>query len=96
MSGSYGNLNIAQIGRPLELDTDGIWCVLPASFPENYVVKTKNENEKKKKVRNMLFIIGVLDTIMGSDPMCMRIAYVLSMQDTCTIPRVVKELSSMN
>uniref|UniRef100_UPI00358EBC15 DNA polymerase epsilon catalytic subunit A isoform X2 n=1 Tax=Myxine glutinosa TaxID=7769 RepID=UPI00358EBC15 len=33
---------IEQIGRPLELDTDGIWCVLPNSFPENFVVKTSN------------------------------------------------------
>ena len=24
------------IGRPLELDTDGIWCILPASFPDNF------------------------------------------------------------
>ncbi|KAL3782437.1 hypothetical protein HJC23_006010 [Cyclotella cryptica] len=24
---------IEQIGRPLELDTDGIWCILPGSFP---------------------------------------------------------------
>ena len=38
---------VEQIGRPLELDTDGIWCVLPASFPENYVVKTKHEKKKK-------------------------------------------------
>ncbi|XP_065212426.1 DNA polymerase epsilon catalytic subunit 1 [Planococcus citri] len=28
------------VGRPLELDTDGIWCILPASFPENYTVTT--------------------------------------------------------
>jgi hypothetical protein len=27
------------LGRPLELDTDGIWCVLPASFPENYDIR---------------------------------------------------------
>jgi DNA polymerase epsilon subunit 1 len=33
---------VEQIGRPLELDTDGIWCVLPASFPENFVFKTKD------------------------------------------------------
>ncbi|CAH8651053.1 unnamed protein product [Heterobilharzia americana] len=26
---------IEQIGRALELDTDGIWCILPASFPQN-------------------------------------------------------------
>jgi DNA polymerase elongation subunit (family B) len=29
---------IAQLGRPLELDTDGIWCCLPGSFPEEYKV----------------------------------------------------------
>jgi len=38
---------IEQIGRPLELDTDGIWCVLPASFPENYTIKTNNPKKPK-------------------------------------------------
>ena len=33
---------VEKIGRPLELDTDGIWCLLPDSFPENYKVKMKN------------------------------------------------------
>ncbi|KAF8518703.1 hypothetical protein BU17DRAFT_90783 [Hysterangium stoloniferum] len=35
---------VEQIGRPLELDTDGIWCMLPGTFPENFtfqVVKGK-------------------------------------------------------
>jgi DNA polymerase epsilon subunit 1 len=32
---------IEQIGRPLELDTDGIWCVLPASFPQDFKFVTK-------------------------------------------------------
>lgn len=32
---------VERIGRPLELDTDGIWCMLPASFPQNYVFKLK-------------------------------------------------------
>jgi hypothetical protein len=27
---------VEQVGRPLELDTDGIWCMLPSSFPENF------------------------------------------------------------
>jgi len=27
---------VEQIGRPLELDTDGIWCILPKSFPDVY------------------------------------------------------------
>jgi DNA polymerase epsilon subunit 1 len=25
---------VEQIGRPLELDTDGIWCMLPSTFPD--------------------------------------------------------------
>ncbi|KAF2546192.1 hypothetical protein F2Q70_00019606 [Brassica cretica] len=33
-------LLIERIGRPLELDTDGIWCALPGSFPENFTFKT--------------------------------------------------------
>ena len=36
--------------RPLELDTDGIWCVMPASFPENYTVKTTNPKKPKVTV----------------------------------------------
>ncbi|CCE62107.1 hypothetical protein TPHA_0B04380 [Tetrapisispora phaffii CBS 4417] len=30
------------IGRPLELDTDGIWCIIPKSFPENYTFTLRN------------------------------------------------------
>lgn len=33
---------VERIGRPLELDTDGIWCILPAVFPENFTFKLKN------------------------------------------------------
>lgn len=38
---------IEQVGRPLELDTDGIWCVLPASFPDNVVVHTTHPKKPK-------------------------------------------------
>ncbi|XP_073973254.1 DNA polymerase epsilon catalytic subunit 1 isoform X2 [Rhodnius prolixus] len=38
---------IEQVGRPLELDTDGIWCVLPASFPENYVIHSTKAGKSK-------------------------------------------------
>lgn len=38
---------IEQIGRPLELDTDGIWCVLPASFPDNVIVHTTHPKKSK-------------------------------------------------
>jgi DNA polymerase epsilon subunit 1 len=33
---------VEQVGRPLELDTDGIWCILPASFPQDFKFKLKN------------------------------------------------------
>lgn len=33
---------VERIGRPLELDTDGIWCILPESFPENFSLKCKD------------------------------------------------------
>ncbi len=35
---------VEKIGKPLELDTDGIWCVLPGSFPENFTFKTKYDS----------------------------------------------------
>lgn len=38
---------IEQVGRPLELDTDGIWCILPASFPENYVITSTHAKKSK-------------------------------------------------
>ncbi|XP_073950246.1 DNA polymerase epsilon catalytic subunit 1 [Choristoneura fumiferana] len=41
---------IEQVGRPLELDTDGIWCILPASFPENVTVLTTHQKKKKINV----------------------------------------------
>uniref|UniRef100_A0A8B9M2Z8 DNA polymerase epsilon catalytic subunit n=1 Tax=Accipiter nisus TaxID=211598 RepID=A0A8B9M2Z8_9AVES len=39
------HLHLGQI--PLELDTDGIWCVLPNSFPENFVIKSTNAKKPK-------------------------------------------------
>lgn len=38
---------IDKVGRPLELDTDGIWCILPASFPQEFTVHTKHIKKKK-------------------------------------------------
>ena len=36
-----------KIGKPLELDTDGIWCCLPKGFPETYNLKFKNGKKMK-------------------------------------------------
>ncbi|KAJ0576989.1 putative DNA-directed DNA polymerase [Helianthus annuus] len=39
------HLLVKRIGRPLELDTDGIWCALPGSFPENFTFKTSGSKK---------------------------------------------------
>ncbi|CAI0398250.1 unnamed protein product [Linum tenue] len=39
-------LLVDKIGKPLELDTDGIWCCLPGSFPENFTFKTTDLKKK--------------------------------------------------
>ena len=33
------------VGKPLELDTDGIWCLLPQGFPEHVTIKWKNSEK---------------------------------------------------
>ena len=35
---------VEQIGRPLELDTDGIWCILPGSFPNIFTFELDDGN----------------------------------------------------
>lgn len=38
---------VEQIGRPLELDTDGIWCILPQSFPDVFYFTTFSGSKLK-------------------------------------------------
>jgi DNA polymerase epsilon subunit 1 len=44
---TQARLLVEQIGRPLELDTDGIWCILPKSFPDVYTFKTHDGSKVK-------------------------------------------------
>ena len=37
---------VEKIGKPLELDTDGIWCLIPSSFPENISFKLCSGSKK--------------------------------------------------
>ncbi len=37
---------VDRVGLPLELDTDGIWCMLPKSFPENFYFKIQGKEKK--------------------------------------------------
>ncbi|XP_004343753.2 DNA polymerase epsilon catalytic subunit [Capsaspora owczarzaki ATCC 30864] len=54
---------VEQIGRPLELDTDGIWCILPGTFPEN--VEFKTTDPKRSKV--VISYPGAMLNLMVSD-----------------------------
>ena len=39
---------VDDIGKPLELDTDGIWCCLPRAFPETFTFTLPNKNKGYK------------------------------------------------
>jgi DNA polymerase epsilon subunit 1 len=41
-------VQVERIGIPLELDTDGIWCCLPKSFPDGIEFKVRTFAPKGK------------------------------------------------
>ena len=53
---------ITKLGRPLELDTDGIWCALPKSFPEDF----KFVNKKTQKVFKMSYPCAMLNVMVAN------------------------------
>jgi len=53
---------ITKLGRPLELDTDGIWCALPKSFPEDF----KFVNKNTKKVFKMSYPCAMLNVMVAN------------------------------
>lgn len=50
------------IGKVLELDTDGIWCCIPKSFPNNYTLKMKGSDKKLF----LSYICSSLNTLIHS------------------------------
>lgn len=54
---------VERIGRPLELDTDGIWCIVPASLPQEYTI---HSNHAKKKEFNISYPNAVLNTMVNN------------------------------
>lgn len=53
--------------RPLELDTDGIWCCLPGSFPEEFAFKTA-DGSKTHKVNYPGLILNVMCAEHNANP----------------------------
>jgi len=68
---------VEQIGRPLELDTDGIWCILPKSFPENFTFKVPSAKKGKYEISYPCVMLNAdvhdnytnhqYDTLTGAD-----------------------------
>ena len=53
---------VEQIGRPLELDTDGIWCILPKSFPDVYTFCTTDGSTIQLEYPCVMLNANVHDT----------------------------------
>ncbi|CAH8869757.1 unnamed protein product [Trichobilharzia szidati] len=51
---------IEQIGRALELDTDGIWCILPASFPQNIEFTTIGSKSSRLSISYPGAILNIM------------------------------------
>lgn len=49
---------VERIGKALELDTDGIWCLIPESFPENLSFTLKTN----QKLVHFLYNLKVVET----------------------------------
>lgn len=55
---SHAKKFVDMVGKPLELDTDGIWCLLPKGFPE--VVPIKFKNGKKERLTYPCTVLNAL------------------------------------
>uniref|UniRef100_A0A915Q6B6 DNA polymerase epsilon catalytic subunit n=1 Tax=Setaria digitata TaxID=48799 RepID=A0A915Q6B6_9BILA len=52
---------VERIGKPLELDTDGIWCLIPGTFPENI---TFTLNCPKRKAVTISYPGAILNALI--------------------------------
>lgn len=57
---------IERIGKPLELDTDGIWCCLPSSFPDTYDLILRGDGGKTRKMK-FNFLCSTLNARIHSE-----------------------------
>lgn len=70
------------------MDTDGIWCVLPNTFPENFVIKSTNEKKSKVTISypgamlNIMVKVIYLDCLLTSKPHYQQVNYILKSNDS--------------
>ena len=50
---------VEQIGKTLELDTDGIWCVFPGCFPQDFTFKTSVASKPKLPISYPCIMLNV-------------------------------------
>ena len=54
---------VDDIGKPLELDTDGIWCCLPGTFPEEFTLRPKSDSSAFSKPLKISYPCSVLNRL---------------------------------
>jgi len=83
------------------LDTDGIWCVLPNTFPENFVIKSTNEKKPKVTISypgamlNIMVKVIYLASLLSSKPHYKQVNRLYPLLDKLINPGV-PDLSSHN
>jgi hypothetical protein len=52
---------LSDIGKPLELDTDGIWTLLPKRLPQSFRLEYKTDKCDALQYKNFNFICTLLN-----------------------------------
>ncbi|CAL55806.1 DNA polymerase epsilon, catalytic subunit A,C-terminal [Ostreococcus tauri] len=58
---------VDDIGMPLELDTDGIWCCLPCEFPEDYTFTMKGEGKKPYQISYPCVVLNRMTAVRNTN-----------------------------
>ena len=63
---------VEQIGKTLELDTDGIWCVFPKCFPQDFTLTTSNPSKPKLPISYPCIMLNVDVDVNFNNPQYQR------------------------
>jgi len=58
---------VDDIGKPLELDTDGIWCCLPRAFPETFTFTLPNKKNKRYKISYPCVVLNRMTALQNTN-----------------------------
>ena len=82
---------VDDIGKPLELDTDGIWCCLPGTFPEEFTLRPKSDSSAFSKPLKISYPCSVLNRLTAV--MCTNDQYQTLMDPEKRVYKTSSEMS---